>query len=63
MSNPIGLSRNEAILANILGADYEILPPFSRIEVLLLDLADELVDVANTPITSEEIEEIVNDLN
>lgn len=33
-------SRNEAILQNMLGADNEILPPFSRIEKLLIDLAE-----------------------
>lgn len=35
-------SRNEAILQNILGADNVILPPFSRIEALLIDLLDKL---------------------
>lgn len=35
-------SRNEAILQNILGANNEILPPESRIEVLLIDLLDKL---------------------
>jgi hypothetical protein len=35
-------SRNEAILQNILGEDNELLPPFSRIETLLLDLMDML---------------------
>lgn len=35
-------SRNEAILQNMLGADNELLPPFSRIEVLLLELLDVL---------------------
>lgn len=32
-------SRIEAILQNILGADNEILPPFSRNEVLLIEIA------------------------
>ena len=36
----MGLSRNEDILENILGADNELLPPVSRIEVLLLELLD-----------------------
>ena len=31
-------SRNEAILQNILGADNDLLPPFSRIETLLIAL-------------------------
>lgn len=35
-------SRNEAILQNILGADNELLPPESRIEVLLQDLMKQL---------------------
>lgn len=35
-------SRNEAILQNILGADNELLPPFSRIETLLIALMGEL---------------------
>lgn len=35
-------SRNEAILQNMLGANNEILPPFSRIEKLLIDLSEKL---------------------
>lgn len=35
-------SRNEAILQNMLGADNEILPPFSRIEMLLIDLLEKI---------------------
>ena len=35
-------SRNEAILQNILGANNVIKPPFSRIEVLLIALLEEL---------------------
>lgn len=35
-------SRNEAILQNILGADNQLLPPQSRIEVLLQLLLEEL---------------------
>lgn len=35
-------SRNEAILQNILGADNELLPPESRIEILLQDLLAKL---------------------
>ncbi len=35
-------SRNEAILQNMLGAENELLPPFSRIETLLLELLDVL---------------------
>lgn len=40
MANEIGKSRNEALLENILGADNEILPPESRIEVLLKEILD-----------------------
>ena len=36
------LSRNEAILQNILGADNELEEPQSRIEVLLLALLEKL---------------------
>lgn len=35
-------SRNEAILQNILGANNDLLPPFSRIETLLIALMGEL---------------------
>lgn len=35
-------SRNEAILQNILGANNTLLPPFSRIETLLIALMNEL---------------------
>lgn len=35
-------SRNEAILQNMLGANNEILPPFRRIEMLLIDLLEQL---------------------
>lgn len=35
-------SRNEAILQNMLGANNEILSPFSRIEKLLIDLLEQL---------------------
>lgn len=51
-------SRNEKILENILGAQYEILPPFSRIEKLLLQLSEKLDGVPSEPITSNEITEI-----
>lgn len=44
MSEPFGApqSRNEAILQNMLGADNELLPPESRIEVLLQLLLEQL---------------------
>lgn len=35
-------SRNVKILENMLGADNEILPPFSRVETLLIQLMNEL---------------------
>ncbi len=35
-------SRNEAILQNILGADNELIPPESRIEILLQELLQKL---------------------
>lgn len=38
-------SRNEAILQNMLGADNDLLPPFSRIEELLIDLLEKLDDM------------------
>ena len=53
-------SRIEAILENILGGDNEILPPMSRNEVLLIEIMDMLQnDIPNTPITSEEIDAII----
>lgn len=36
----MGMSRNENILENILGADNDLPEPVSRIEVLLLELLD-----------------------
>lgn len=42
------LSRNEKILSNILGADYEILPPMSRIEVLLIEIMNMLAEYGLT---------------
>lgn len=36
----MGLSRNENILENILGAENDLPEPVSRIEVLLLELLD-----------------------
>lgn len=41
-SPTIARSRNEAILGNMLGENNVILEPFSRIETLLLNLADKL---------------------
>lgn len=38
-------SRNEAILQNMLGANNVILPPFSRIEELLIDLSEKIADM------------------
>lgn len=40
-------SRIEAILQNMLGADNEILPPFSRNEILLLKIAGMLGNIEN----------------
>lgn len=56
----MGKSRNEKILENILGADNEILEPFSRIEKLLLRLLGKLDGTPDEPITAEEITEIIN---
>lgn len=56
-------SRIEAILENILGADNEILPPMSRNEVLLIRILEMMQDdIPNTPITSEEIDEIIESI-
>ena len=56
-------SRIEAILGNMLGGDYEVLPPFSRNEALLLALSDQwadlrttLADAPTTPITDAQID-------
>ena len=46
-------SRIEAILQNILGADNEILPPFSRNEVLLIQIAD-LLSGIETDVTNKQ---------
>ena len=43
-------SRNEAILENILGADNDLLPPFSRIEKLLLEIYER--GVLSMPVTA-----------
>lgn len=57
-------SRNEAILQNILGADNEILPPFSRIEVLLIELLGYIAgDVPNTVITTAQIDTIITSIS
>lgn len=50
-------SRNEAILENILGAENPIAEPFSRIEVLLLQIKDLII--GDAAVTSEEIDEII----
>ena len=41
----MGLSRNENILENILGAENEIPEPVSRIEALLLQLNDLIIEL------------------
>ena len=57
-------SRIEAILENILGGDNEILPPMSRNEVLLIQIMDMLQnDIPNTPITSGQIDAIVESIS
>ena len=57
-------SRIEAILENILGGDNEILPPMSRNEVLLIEIMDMLQqDIPNTPITSAQIDAIIDSIN
>lgn len=59
-------SRIEAILGNMLGGDYTVLPPFSRNEVLLLALSDQwatiqeaLTDAPTTPITNAQIDAVI----
>lgn len=55
------VSRNEAILQNILGAHNTILPPFSRIEALLIEIAELIASGGDAePITDAEITEIIN---
>ena len=39
---PEPMSRNEAILQNILGADNDLLEPMSRIETLLIALGEKI---------------------
>lgn len=48
-------SRNEAILQNILGADNELLPPQSRIEVLLQLLLEELEGGSSEVVVDNEL--------
>lgn len=43
---PIPQSRVEAILMNVLGANYPILPPISRAEALLIAILDEFKNIA-----------------
>lgn len=56
-------SRIEAILENILGANNTILPPFSRNEVLLIQIMDMLEGTPGTPITAAEITDIVDSIS
>lgn len=53
-------SRIEAILGNILGENNEILEPFSRNEVLLVQIAEHLEGVPDTVITTGDIETIID---
>lgn len=54
-------SRIEALLQNILGESYDIGAPRSRNEALLMAIA-EGGGTAGTPITNDEIDEIIGDL-
>lgn len=47
------VSRNEAILQNMLGADNEIAEPMSRIEILLIALLEKLKDIESKIDTQE----------
>lgn len=51
-------SRIEAILQNILGADNEILPPFSRNEELLIQIAGLIADKQDELVSGENIKTI-----
>lgn len=48
-------SRNVKILENILGANNEILPPFSRIETLLIQLCEELHNGGGSVVVDTEL--------
>lgn len=48
-------SRNEAILQNILGADNQLIPPESRIEVLLQLLLEELQGGSSEVVVDNEL--------
>ena len=50
---PEPMSRNEAILQNMLGAENEIAEPMSRIEVLLIALLEKLQDIESKIDTQE----------
>lgn len=55
-------SRIEKILENILGSHNSLLPPFSRNEVLLTAIMDELEGVPDESMTDEEITAIINSM-
>lgn len=58
----IGTSRIEAILENMLGAHNVILEPFSRNEVLLLQISEKLDGMPGEVITSAEIDAIISEI-
>ena len=61
MAGDVGKSRIEAILENMLGAENTILPPFSRNEMLLLEILEE-GSIAIKTISLEEVDEIVDSI-
>lgn len=63
MTNEVGKSRNEAIMENIFGANNEILDPVSRNEALLIQISEYLDGVPDEPITSQEVDGIINSIN
>lgn len=50
-------SRNEAILQNMLGANNALLPPFSRIELLLLALLGKLANIEANTVTKQYVDD------
>ena len=56
-------SRIESILENILGGNNTIRPPFSRNEALLLQISEQLEEAPGEPVTSQEIQAIINSIS
>ena len=63
MANEDGKSRNEAIMENMLGAENEILDPVSRNEALLLQISEKLDGAPGEPISTADVNGIIESIN